>query len=168
MTQPALVLVLVSLIVAACQPRRADGADVIAAACNSGDRIAPSMTLPSSDELWNDVQGLEFPDSAHRFTSTYEAASKAAAMRLAEWWRTQGSLDVVVDSILPSTPKEVEAILATGVAGLEIGCDTTWSVHIATHPAIPTEDRVTVWSTTLQSAPIASAWRLTGLGISGP
>ena len=168
MNQPALVLVFVSLMMSACRPQQPDGADVIAAVCKDRDRFTPGMTLPGSGDLWNDVQGLEYPDSAHRFTSTYEATSNAAAMRLAAWWRTQDSLDVVIDSILPSTPEEVEAILATGVVGLEIGCDPIWSVHIRTYPAIPNKDRVMAWSTMLQSVPIDSTWRLAGLGISGP
>ena len=170
MIQPVQKLLLITVVISACRAPRPDGAEVIAAACKGREHpafIARSMGLPTTDELWTDVQRLEFPELPHRFSSSYEAASKADAMRLAAWWRTQDGVDATIDSALASTPAEVEATLATGAAGLEIGCATTWSVSVKTHPAVLTHERVSTWATSLQAVPLDSGWRLAGLGIGG-
>ena len=168
MSRPTQALLVATLMIAACRTPPVDGADAIAAACNEPAQTASGMNLPSVEELWADVQALESPEKAYRFTSHYDATSEADAMRLAQWWRAQDSLEVTVESILPSTPGEVEAILAAGAAGVQIGCDTAWSVKIVTQPAVLTHERTAAWSMMLQSVPQDSAWQLAGLSIGDP
>ena len=167
MTQPALKLLLIALLAHACGAPQPDGAAVIAAACEERDRDG-GMSPPATDELRSFVEGMEFPNLPYRFSATYDADDEEAAVRLAAWWSTRTDLTTRVSTTLPSTPDEVETILATGVTGLEIGCDTVWSVHVATPPRVLTREWVASWVPTLDSVPVDSAWRLAGWSISDP
>ena len=159
-------LLLIWLAALACRAPEFDGVAVIEAACEGRERD-PGLKLPTTDELWSFVQQLEFPNLPYRVSPTYEAVSEADARRLATWWSTQ-NVAARVSARLPSTPEEVEAVLATGVTGLEIGCDTIWAVRVTTPPTVLTHEWTGTWVTTLESVPHDSAWVLAGWSFNGP